>query len=640
MNPLPSSPKASEVRYSVRDHNFTGLGGFPFLGFGKERGRNSRGNVQGISRGHPPLLCISGGFEFPMKTKLLLILFLSAAPAFCESALVVFTPRSATYGPLTNVLITIRPLSVPSSDGVGEQAINSITNRTGSSTNFATNLYTPGTYEISYFSASPNYRTIFTNSFPETNGTIYSRDFMTASVNVSNLIAYSRGQSDARYIQKTNGTGYGLSVGNLTVTSSNTPSPQPGQVLTFVASTKSVAWSNAPAVGGISVAEGTNMHLVTNGSVITINNPATGGSGDAGGTNARQFGSLTLSNISSTASNNVDYVTALTTLTNVANTASNRTWLADSWNTNRVAAAVTNNHSVDVTLKGNLTLNFPADAGTHDLIFRGYSGLGSPSFSIGNNINWASPDETAAIIGTSLYLENITDLAALAVSSSFDNVIGFGAGYAVHATNAHTVLGRDVVVKGNALSPDSFGMGFRVSVNASNAGAVGNYLTNTTDNTFDIGVSNARKLTLGNGPFAQYAGVNLADTNWVANTLIASNAFFTQRRASNYAHATSIAIDCGADVAADITNSTSANVSLLLTNIVPKTSGRLSITSDGSARTFSIFSGASITMLSTNETLNSTQIVTTASKRMVLNWAATLETPTKTNLLVWAKSAP
>lgn len=113
-----------------------------------------------------------------------------------------------------------------------------------------------------------------------------------------------------------------------------------------------------------------------------------------------------------------------------------------------------------------------------------------------------------------------------------------------------------------------------------------------------------------------------------------------QRVATNYAHATSIAVDCSNDIAANITNSTSANVSLLLTNVVPNTSGRLSVTSDGSSRTFNVFAGISITMISTNETLNSTQLVTTASKRMLINWAATLETPTKTNLLVWAKSQP
>lgn len=113
-----------------------------------------------------------------------------------------------------------------------------------------------------------------------------------------------------------------------------------------------------------------------------------------------------------------------------------------------------------------------------------------------------------------------------------------------------------------------------------------------------------------------------------------------QRVATNYAHASSIAVNCSTDVAAAITNSTSGNVSLLLTNVVPNTSGRLSVTSDGSVRTFNVFAGVSITMLSTNETLNSTQLVTTASKRLLINWAATLETPTKTNLLVWAKSQP
>lgn len=112
------------------------------------------------------------------------------------------------------------------------------------------------------------------------------------------------------------------------------------------------------------------------------------------------------------------------------------------------------------------------------------------------------------------------------------------------------------------------------------------------------------------------------------------------RKVSNYLHATSMAIDLSTDVSASITNSTSANVAVLLTNTVPGTSGQLLITSDGSARTFSVFSDKLITMLSTNETVNSTQIVTTASKEMVINWKVRKKTATSTNILVWAKSQP
>jgi hypothetical protein len=126
----------------------------------------------------------------------------------------------------------------------------------------------------------------------------------------------------------------------------------------------------------------------------------------------------------------------------------------------------------------------------------------------------------------------------------------------------------------------------------------------------------------------------------VTNSLIASNAFFIQRRITNYAHATSIAINTGTDVSAFVTNTTSANVSLLLTNAAPGTSGSFTTTSDGSARTFSIFSDKPIVMLSTNETVNATQIVTTASKKIKICWSVDLLSATVTNYSVWAKSAP
>lgn len=158
---------------------------------------------------------------------------------------------------------------------------------------------------------------------------------------------------------------------------------------------------------------------------------------------------------------------------------------------------LTNNYSADVTLKANLVLNFPADVGTHDVTLRGYSGLGSPSFSLGNNIAWVSPDETAAIIGTSLTLTNITDLAALAVSSSFDNLLGGALGYSLSATNGSAVVGRDVTLDGTGALPDVFGLGYSIKVRAANAGIVGNYITNTSNNTLDLGMSDISKVRIG-----------------------------------------------------------------------------------------------------------------------------------------------
>jgi len=74
---------------------------------------------------------------------------------------------------------------------------------------------------------------------------------------------------------------------NISITATSTPSPSAGQVLTYGPSGVAT-WSNAPAVGGISVAQGTNVILTTNGSVITINSTASGsgGSGVDGSANS------------------------------------------------------------------------------------------------------------------------------------------------------------------------------------------------------------------------------------------------------------------------------------------------------------------------------------------------------------------
>jgi hypothetical protein len=200
---------------------------------------------------------------------------LLTASAFADSALVVFTPRSATYGALTNVLITIRPLSFPGSDGIGEVVINSITNRTGTSTNFATNLYTPGSYEISYVSTNPLYRTVFTNTFPtNTTGTVYSRDYISASIISGGLVGFSQNAALAMFAKRTNAI-QGIYTNGVAMATRGVTN------LNFIGATGMV--SGATAIiggfsgGGISVAQGTNVVLTTNGSVVTINATISGG---------------------------------------------------------------------------------------------------------------------------------------------------------------------------------------------------------------------------------------------------------------------------------------------------------------------------------------------------------------------------
>jgi hypothetical protein len=89
-----------------------------------------------------------------------------------------------------------------------------------------------------------------------------------------------------------------------------------------------------------------------------------------------------------------------------------------------------------------------------------------------------------------------------------------------------------------------------------------------------------------------------------------------------------------------VTNYTTANCSVLLTGAVVGASGSFTTKSDSSARTFSFFSDKLITMLSTNETLNSTQVVTTAGKKLKVNWHVEQSTNGTAEIALWAKSQP
>lgn len=277
-------------------------------------------------------------------------------PAFADEAEVIFTPRLATHRPLTNVLITIRPLSVPSSDGVGEVTVNAITNRTGTSTNYTTTLYTPGTYEISYVCTNPLYRTVFTNDFPNTNGTVYSRDFISVSVNVSGLLAYSKAQSDARFALRTNAFsmistgGTRLAFGG--ITNINWTTGVTGYVS---GATAHLGVNVTGGSGGSGTGEVTTAQLlvVSNQTQVASNAFRTDISNLQGATNGLASRLTTVEN----STNSFAKLTAVVELTNVVNTASNRTWAADNWNTNRVNAGLTNDHSVAVSLKTNLNVS-------------------------------------------------------------------------------------------------------------------------------------------------------------------------------------------------------------------------------------------------------------------------------------------
>ena len=106
---------------------------------------------------------------------------------------------------------------------------------------------------------------------------------------------------------------------------------------------------------------------------------------------------------------------------------------------------------------------------------------------------------------------------------------------------------------------------------------------------------------------------------------------------TNYAHASSLTLSLNRDTLASVTNDTSGNVNLLLTNTAIGFSGRMYFTSDSSARTISLFCDKTIKFLSTNSTINGTQFITTASQDLILCWDQRRKTATSSNIYVWAE---
>ena len=110
------------------------------------------------------------------------------------------------------------------------------------------------------------------------------------------------------------------------------------------------------------------------------------------------------------------------------------------------------------------------------------------------------------------------------------------------------------------------------------------------------------------------------------------------RRYTNYASA-SITINCATDVTANYTNAVAANNTITLATPVIGTSGSLGLVSDASARTLAILAPVAITWLSTNDTANATNILTTASKRSLFAWRVGMGTDgVSTNIHCWVKN--
>lgn len=94
-------------------------------------------------------------------------------------------------------------------------------------------------------------------------------------------------------------------------------------------------------------------------------------------------------------------------------------------------------------------------------------------------------------------------------------------------------------------------------------------------------------------------------------------------------------------VAANWTNAVAGNRTITITRPVPGMSFRLSLVSDGSARTLSLFNvaGGTCTWLSTNDTANATNVLTTAGKRSLICGTVDLGTDgNTTNLTLWVKN--
>jgi hypothetical protein len=205
----------------------------------------------------------------------LLLLAAGVLIARADTPTVFFNLGDFTTAPIAykQVRVAPAPSSFPRVEGsqvIGRDLIFKVTDASGQF--YITNMV-PGDYDVTF--TNRFLPTTFRITVVSTTGVVNAYSLTSAGTNSpSNLAAYSQSAANARFVLRDAGHAT-----NLSITATSTPSPSAGQVLSYGPNGIAV-WSNAPAVGGISVAAGTNIHLVTNGSVITINSTATGGAGE------------------------------------------------------------------------------------------------------------------------------------------------------------------------------------------------------------------------------------------------------------------------------------------------------------------------------------------------------------------------
>jgi hypothetical protein len=169
----------------------------------------------------------------------LLIAFLCLLPVAALSAPthVIFSSKQCMGVVLEGVKVVYQPLSVTTSGGFIVPMIP-VTNTLDSDGVF-TNGFFANSYRVMVL-AGPLY-TQFTNCIPETNAIISAADYICSTLSTAAGTAYSSSASDRRYVLKSAGTAT-----NITIISTATPSPTPGQVFTYTTGGVG-AWSNAVA---------------------------------------------------------------------------------------------------------------------------------------------------------------------------------------------------------------------------------------------------------------------------------------------------------------------------------------------------------------------------------------------------------
>ncbi len=128
-------------------------------------------------------------------------------------------------------------------------------------------------------------------------------------------------------------------------------------------------------------------------------------------------------------------------------------------------------------------------------------------------------------------------------------------------------------------------------------------------------------------------------TELITNATLGTVTAQTTQRYTNYPTG-AFTINLATDVTVNVTNAVASNYAITLATPVIGTSGSIGLVSDGSARTLSFLcTAATMTWMSTNDLANSTNLLTTASKRSLVAWRVGMATDgVTTNIHLWAKN--